>query len=91
LVSNPFIIVEQEKSDITMLPDLPQLSGLPENKLAEGYLYSAPIFALFDADIPAEMKSIFSNKGLNAFCSLGSSGFPETLKTIIALLKQSRY
>lgn len=80
-------ITELVRGDITLLPDLPELSGLPEKELSPGYFYSGPIFAQMDGRVPAEVKKVFSNPGINIFCSLGSSGFPETLKTIIKALK----
>ena len=40
--------------------------------------------------IPEEVKQVYGNPGINIFCSLGSSGFPETLKTIIKALRQDK-
>ncbi len=81
-------IVELVRGDVTLLPDLPILSGLKEEDLTEGYYYSAPIFSKMDTPIPSEVKKVFDRPGLNIFCSLGSSGFPETLKLIIKTLKE---
>lgn len=81
-------IVELVKGDITILPDLPILSGLPEEDLTDGYHYSGPIFSMMDMPIPEEVKQVYSRPGLNIFCSLGSSGFPETLKLIIETLRK---
>lgn len=80
-------IVNLVKGDITLLPDLPILSGLKEEDLTDGYYYSAPIFSKMDMPIPEEVKKVFNRPGLNIFCSLGSSGYPETLKLIIKTLK----
>ena len=82
-------IVDLVRGDITLLPDLPELSGLPEHELTPGYFYTAPVFARMDGAIPERVKEVFSRPGLNVFCSLGSSGFPETLKTIIEALKSN--
>lgn len=82
-------ITDLVKGDITILPDLPILSGLKEEDLTEGYYYSAPIFSRMDLPVPNEIKKVFGRPGLNIFCSLGSSGFPETLKLIIETLKQN--
>ena len=73
-------ITDLVRGDITLLPDLPSMSGLPEKELSKGYYYTGPIFAQMDGEVPAEVKKVYSNSGTNIFCSLGSSGFPETLK-----------
>lgn len=80
-------ITDLVRGDVTLLPDLPELSGLPEDELTPGYYYTAPVFSKFDIPVPEEVKNVFSNPGINVFCSLGSSGFPETLKLIIDTLK----
>lgn len=80
-------IVDLVKGDLTLLPDLPELSGLAREKLTRGYHYSGPIFAQMNMPVPKEAKQVFSREGINIFCSLGSSGFPETLKLIIKTLK----
>lgn len=80
-------IVDLVKGDLTLLPDLPELSGLAKEKLTKGYYYSGPIFAQMDMPVPKEVATVFSNEGINVFCSLGSSGFPESLKLIIQTLK----
>jgi len=80
-------IVDLVRGDITLLPDLPELSGLPEHKLTKGYYYTGPIFAMMDKPIPKEVEMVFSRPGINIFCSLVSSGFPETLRCIIDALK----
>ena len=81
-------ITKLVKGDLTLLPDLPILSGLPANELDEGYCYSGPIFSRMDTPIPAEVHKVYSQKGMNVFCSLGSSGYPETLKKIVRALRQ---
>lgn len=81
-------ITDLVRGDITLLPDLPILSGLAEKDLTPGYYYTGPIFSMMDMPIPEEIKKVFSRPGINIFCSLGSSGFPEVLKTIIATLRQ---
>ena len=81
-------ITELVRGDITLLPDMPILSGLPEEELTPGYYYTGPIFSKLDMPIDEEIKKVFSRPGINIFCSLGSSGFPETLKLIISTLKK---
>jgi UDP:flavonoid glycosyltransferase YjiC (YdhE family) len=81
-------ITDLVKGDLTLLPDLPILSGLKEKDLTPGYHYSAPIFSMMEMPVSVEIKKAFNRPGLNIYCSLGSSGFPETLKLIIETLKQ---
>jgi len=81
-------IVSLFKGDLTLLPDLPELSGLAREKLTVGYYYTGPIFAMLDMPCPKEADQVFSQPGTNVFCSLGSSGFPETLKQIVSWLKE---
>jgi UDP:flavonoid glycosyltransferase YjiC (YdhE family) len=81
-------IVDLLRGDITLLPDMPELSGLPKAKLTAGYHYTGPIFAKMDTPVPEGVKSVFKRPGLNIFCSLGSSGYPETLKLILETLRR---
>jgi UDP:flavonoid glycosyltransferase YjiC (YdhE family) len=81
-------ITDLVKGDITILPDLPILSGLPEKDLTPGYYYSGPIFSKTAMPVAEEIRKVFKRPGTNIFCSLGSSGFADTLKTIIETLKQ---
>ena len=81
-------ITDLVKGDITILPDLPILSGLAEEDLTPGYYYSGPIFSMMDLPVAEDIKKVFNRPGINIFCSLGSSGFPEILKVIIESLKQ---
>ena len=83
-------ITDLVRGDITLLPDLPVLSGLPEEKLNPGYYYTGPIFSKIDFPLDERIKQVFARPGLNIFCSLGSSGYPETLKLIIKALRQDQ-
>ena len=82
-------ITELVRGDITLLPDLPVLSGLSEADLTSGYYYTGPIFSNIDFPLDERIKQVFSRPGLNVFCSLGSSGYPETLKLIVRALRQN--
>lgn len=82
-------ITDLVRGDITLLPDLPILSGLPESALTPGYHYTGPIFAQLDMPVPDKVKHVFSRSGTNVFCSLGSSGFPETLRSIVKTLRET--
>ena len=83
-------ITDLVKGDITLLPDLPILSGLAEVDLLPGYHYTGPIFSKMDLPIPEEVKQVFDRPGTNIFCSLGSSGFPETLRLVINVLRKHK-
>lgn len=83
-------ITDLVRGDITLLPDLPILSRLPEEELTPGYYYTGPIFSMMDMPVPEEVNKVFSNPGINIFCSLGSSGFPEILKLIIQTLRTQK-
>ncbi len=83
-------IVDLVRGDITLLPDMQELSGLPEKDLTPGYYYTGPIFSQMDLPVDEKIKQVFSNEGLNIYCSLGSSGFPEILKMIIETLKKEK-
>jgi len=86
---NPiYNITDLVRGDITLLPDLPILSRLQEDLLTPGYYYTGPIFSMMDMPVPDEVSRVYSNPGINVFCSLGSSGFPETLKLIIEALRK---
>ena len=84
-------ITDLVKGDMTILPDLPILSGLSEKDLTPGYFYSGPIFSRMDIPVADEIKKVFKRPGLNIFCSLGSSGFPEILKLIIETLREVKH
>ena len=80
-------IVDLVRGDLTLLPDLPELSGLPAEKLSPGYRYSAPIFAMPNIPVQDEVRRVFSRPGINVFCSMGSSGYPESLRMVVAALR----
>ena len=78
------------RGDITLLPDLPILSGLAEKDLTPGYYYTGPIFSKMDMPVDEEIKKVFSRPGLKIYCSLGSSGFPEVLELVVNALRQNK-
>lgn len=80
-------ITDLVRGDITLLPDMESMSALPEKELTKGYYYTGPIFSKMNLSVPVEVKNVFGREGLNVFCSLGSSGYPETLKQIVDTLK----
>jgi UDP:flavonoid glycosyltransferase YjiC (YdhE family) len=83
-------ITDLVRGEITLLPDLPVLSGLSEEELTPGYYYTAPIFWKPDLPLPEEVKQVFGRPGTNIFCSMGSSGFPETLRLIVDTLRKEK-
>jgi len=58
-VYNPIDFVQ---SDLILLPDLPELSGLPANKLPEKYHYTGPIFAMLKTHLPREVHNVLAKK-----------------------------
>lgn len=76
-------------SDLILLPDLAELSGLPENELPEKYKYTGPIFAQMNLPVPEKAKQVFSGKGRKIFISLGSSGSAETLIKMVDTAKKN--
>jgi len=74
---------ELVKGDLTLLPDLPELSGLPSSQLSKDCIYTGPVFANLDLPIPPEVKEVFSQDGINVFIAMGSSGAPELLKRVV--------
>jgi UDP:flavonoid glycosyltransferase YjiC (YdhE family) len=77
------------RGDLTLLPDLPELSGLPAEALPPGYRYCGPIFARLDLPVPDAVTQVFANPGLKVFCAMGSSGSAELLKIVVAALRAS--
>lgn len=75
------------RGDLTLLPDLPQLSGLSEKDLPDGYHYTGPLFSFLDLSIPEGVRRVFRRDGLKIFCSMGSSGSPALLKLIVNILR----
>lgn len=83
-IHNP---IEFVRADLVLLPDLPELSGLPEEDLPAGYQYTGPIFAHMDVPMPPQVRRIFAGDGTRVFCTLGSSGTPEVFMDIVKTLK----
>jgi len=75
------------RGDLTLLPDLPELSGLEESDLPRDYKYCGPLFAHPALPVPPEVKSVFDRPGLKVFCAMGSSGSSELLKKVMSILK----
>jgi len=75
------------RGDLTLLPDLPELSGLAADALPPGYAYSGPLFARIDLPVPAEAHAVFARPGTKIYCAMGSSVPPELLKRVIAILR----
>lgn len=76
------------KSDLVLMPDLPELSGLPAKDLPDNYHYTGPIFAMMKTHLPREVHNVYSLQGKNVFFSLGSSGTSDIYKKIALYLKQ---
>lgn len=80
--------IDLARGDLTLLPDLPELSGLPEEDLPDGYAYTGPVFATLDLEIPAEVDRVFGRRtGLNIFVAMGSSGGADLLRSVVGHLR----
>ena len=76
------------RGDLTLLPDLPELSGLRAELLPAGYEYCGPVFARMDElPVPAEVERVLARPGPKIYCAMGSSGTPELLKQVFAILR----
>jgi UDP:flavonoid glycosyltransferase YjiC (YdhE family) len=76
------------RGDLTLLPDLPELSGLPEDALPEGYAYCGPVFARMDTlELSDEVRRVLSRPGPKIYCAMGSSGTAELLRKVIDILR----
>jgi UDP:flavonoid glycosyltransferase YjiC (YdhE family) len=76
------------RGDLTLLPDLPELSGLPAELLPAGYRYSGPVFARMDElPLPESVRHVLARPGTKIYCAMGSSGTPELLKRVVAILR----
>ena len=95
-VHNP---VEFVKSDLVLLPDLPELIGLPEEALPDGYEYTGPIFANLDLPIPSDADRVLlppntpveaatrESRDTVVYLTLGSSGTPEVFRELVSILR----
>lgn len=78
--------VELFKGTLTLLPDLPILSGFAQENLTPGYVYTGPIFSKAFTEIPPDLYKVCNTTKTKVFVSLGSSGFKQSLKDIISIL-----
>jgi UDP:flavonoid glycosyltransferase YjiC (YdhE family) len=75
------------RGDLTLLPDLPEMSGLASEHLPPGYSYTGPLFAHLELPIPEAAKRVFDRPGPRVYCAMGSSGTPELLQRVVAILR----
>lgn len=76
------------RGDLTLLPDLPELSGLAAEHLPSGYHYSGPVFARMDElPLPEPVARVLERPGTKIYCAMGSSGTPELLQRVVAILR----
>lgn len=76
------------RGELTLLPDLPELSGLAAEDLPLGYAYCGPVFARMEQlPMPPEVTRVFSRPGPKIYCAMGSSGTVELLKQVVAALR----
>jgi UDP:flavonoid glycosyltransferase YjiC (YdhE family) len=75
------------RGELTLLPDLPELSGLDASHLPAGYAYSGPLFARLSLPVPEEARRVFNHAGLKIYCSMGSSASAELLTAVVNILR----
>jgi len=81
--------VDLVKGDLTPLPDLPELSGLREEDLPDGYEYTGPVFTVLDLEVPMEVDRVFGRRvGVNIFVAMGSSRGPDLLRSAVEHLRR---
>lgn len=79
---------ELVRGDLTLLPDLPELSGLRAELLPAGYEYSGPVFArMDDVPVPPDVARVLARPGPKIYCAMGSSGTRELLERVVAILR----
>jgi UDP:flavonoid glycosyltransferase YjiC (YdhE family) len=84
-------ILDMLAADLTLLTDLPELTGLPAEALPPTYRYIGPLFAWLPLPVPNEVKRVFSQPGLKIFCAMGSSTPVPVLRTAALALRDSGY
>jgi len=81
---------ELVRGDLTLLPDLPELSGLEESDLPHGYAYTGVVFAIMDLPVPSQVREVFNRAGRkNIFVAMGSSGGEDLLRRVVKYLKDT--
>ncbi len=73
-------LVEIYEGDITLVTDLPELTGV--QNLPANWHYVGPIFARLDAEIPAEILALPREQPL-VYCAMGSSANRDILKIVL--------
>ena len=77
------------RGDLNLLADIPELTGLPAEKLGDDFCYVGPVFARLPEPVPEDVVRVFSQDGLNIFCAMGSSGTPKELHAAVNALRKS--
>jgi len=89
-LSPVYNMIDFVKSDLVLLPDMEELSGLPASALQKPYVYTGPVFARFEeSPVPDEVYNVYKHPGLKVFLSLGSSGTPEIFKKLVTILRKN--
>lgn len=82
-----FNLTSLVRGDLTLLPDLPELSGLAADALPPGYAYSEPLFARMALPVTDAVRRVFSRPGLKLYCAMGSSVPSELLRRVVQILR----
>jgi len=82
-------VLDVVTGDLNLLPDLPEVSGLPAESLLPTYRYVGPIFAHLPLPVPDEVRRVFTRPGLKVYCAMGSSAPAHLLRTAALALRDS--
>lgn len=77
--------------DLTLLTDVPELTGIPESDFPAGCFYIGPLFARLPIPVPEDVRHVFSKPGLNVYLAMGSSAPPSIFRRAAFALIQSKY
>ncbi|MFZ6026167.1 MAG: nucleotide disphospho-sugar-binding domain-containing protein [Chloroflexota bacterium] len=79
------------EGDLTLLTDLPELTGVAATHLPPGYRYVGPIFAHLPLPVPEEVRRVFGRPGLKVFCAMGSSTPAPVLRKVLNALRTCKH
>jgi UDP:flavonoid glycosyltransferase YjiC (YdhE family) len=77
--------------DLTLLPDIPELTGIPESDFPTDHYYIGPLFAHLPLAVPDQVRKVFNRPGINVYVSMGSSAQPSVLLKAVKFIVHSGY
>lgn len=75
--------------DLTLLTDVPEITGIPEMAFPPNHHYIGPLFAQLPIDLPDRVGEVFNRPGINLYCAMGSSAQPTILKKAVQAVIKS--